>query len=105
MSYQAMRLTASEGIVRVILDRPEQRNSLNPTLMNELHQALDVAESMKECRIVVIEGSKGIFCAGMDLGQAAEHGVWQTGAAENAAREFLGLLKRFTLAGLIIVAC
>lgn len=104
MSYQAIQLATSEGMVRVTLHRPEHRNSLNPTLLHELHQALDVAESMEECRIVVIEGTRGIFSAGMDLGQAAEHGVWQNGDAERGAREFLGLLKRFTLTGRIIVA-
>ena len=104
MSYQTIRLARSEGIVRVTLDRPENRNSLNPTLLNELHQALDVAESMNECRIVVIEGTRGVFCAGMDLGQAAEHGAWQNGSAERGAREFLALLKRFRVTGRIIVA-
>lgn len=105
MSYQAIRLNTQEGIVRVTLDRPENRNSLNPMVMSELHQALDLAESTKECRIVVIEGAKGIFCAGMDLGQAAEHGAWQNGAAESGAREFLRLLKRLTLADRLIVSC
>jgi 3-carboxymethyl-3-hydroxy-acyl-[acp] dehydratase len=104
MSYQAIQLDPSEGMIRVTLNRPEHRNSINPTLLNELHQALDLAESMKECRVVVIEGTKGIFSAGMDLGQAAEHGVWQNGAAERGAREFLGLLRRLTITGRIIVS-
>lgn len=104
MSYQSIRLAQSEGLLRVTLNRPENRNALNPTLLSELHQALDIAESTSGCRIVVIAGTNGVFSAGMDLGQVAEHGAWQNGNAERGAREFLALLKRLRVTGRMVIA-
>lgn len=49
------------------LDRIEKINSLNLQVLIELHQVLNIIEESKECKIVVIEGSAGYFCTGMDL--------------------------------------
>lgn len=104
MSYQSMRLAHADGILRVTLNRPEIRNSLNPTLLRELQAALDIAESLDHCRLIVIEGVNGVFSAGMDLDKAAEHGAWQNGNAERGAKDFLALLQRLRSIGRIVVA-
>lgn len=55
------------GIARVTLDRPERRNALNRALVEELKEALDLAESDERVRVIVIAGSGPDFCAGADL--------------------------------------
>ena len=56
-----------EGILRLTLNRPEQRNALSVGLMSALSGALDRAAAHKACRVVVIAGAGPAFCAGHDL--------------------------------------
>jgi enoyl-CoA hydratase/carnithine racemase len=61
-------LEASEdGILRLTLNRPEQRNALSVGLMSALSEALERAAADKACRVVVIAGAGPAFCAGHDL--------------------------------------
>ncbi len=61
-------LEASEdGILRLTLNRPEQRNALSVGLMSALSEALERAAAEKACRVVVIAGAGPASCAGHDL--------------------------------------
>src|SRR5881275_3267813 len=56
-----------EGVLRLILNRPAQRNALSIGLMTALAEALDHAADDRNCRVVVIAGAGPAFCAGHDL--------------------------------------
>jgi enoyl-CoA hydratase/carnithine racemase len=56
-----------EGVLRLVLNRPEARNALSMALMAALRRALDTAAAMRECRVVIIAGAGPAFCAGHDL--------------------------------------
>lgn len=51
----------------VTLDRPERRNALDLEALHALDHALAAARAAG-CRVVVLRGSGGHFCAGADLG-------------------------------------
>jgi enoyl-CoA hydratase/carnithine racemase len=55
------------GVLRLVMNRPAQRNALSIGLMGALQEALERAAADKECRIVVIAGAGPAFCAGHDL--------------------------------------
>src|SRR5438045_7336281 len=57
----------SDGVLRLTLNRPAQRNALSIALMTALGEALDRAAADKECRVLVIAGAGPAFCAGHDL--------------------------------------
>jgi enoyl-CoA hydratase/carnithine racemase len=57
----------SEGLLRLVMNRPAQRNALSLGLMSALGEALERAAADKTCRVVVIAGSGPAFCAGHDL--------------------------------------
>ena len=59
--------TCEEGVLRLTLNRPAQRNALSIGLMSALGEALDRAAADKECRVVIIAGAGPAFCAGHDL--------------------------------------
>jgi len=59
--------TCEEGVLRLTLNRPAQRNALSIALMSALGEALDRAAADKECRVVIIAGAGPAFCAGHDL--------------------------------------
>src|SRR5207244_4449768 len=60
------------GILRLTLNRPEQRNALSVGLMAALSLALERAGADKACRVVVIAGAGPAFCAGHDLRELRE---------------------------------
>jgi enoyl-CoA hydratase/carnithine racemase len=56
-----------QGVLRLTLNRPAQRNALSVGLMAALSRALDRAAEDRGCRVVVIAGAGPAFCAGHDL--------------------------------------
>ena len=64
--------TVADGICRLTLNRPEQRNALSWALIAELREALAAAKADPEVRVVVLTGAgERAFCAGADLGGMA----------------------------------
>ncbi|PLC52029.1 enoyl-CoA hydratase [Pollutimonas nitritireducens] len=57
-----------QSILWLTINRPGQRNALNPNLMNEMGQAIEDAGHDRTIRAIVITGA-GVkaFCAGADL--------------------------------------
>jgi enoyl-CoA hydratase/carnithine racemase len=51
----------------ITLNRPQAMNSLTPTLIKELGEALDRAHADEAARVLVVTGAGRAFCAGADL--------------------------------------
>ncbi len=56
-----------DGIVFVILNRPEKRNAMSPELHREMCEALDALALDDTAQIVVITGAGEAFSAGQDI--------------------------------------
>jgi enoyl-CoA hydratase/carnithine racemase len=56
-----------DGVARLTLNRPKQRNALSRALMAALHEALDAIEADRSVRVAVLAGAGPGFCAGHDL--------------------------------------
>lgn len=67
-----LRATVEDGVLTLVLDRPERRNAIDPELRDALAAALDDAALDAGVRGVVIGGSGGAFCAGGDLARFDE---------------------------------
>jgi enoyl-CoA hydratase len=58
-----------DGVARVTLNRPDQRNALNAELLGSLVEAMRSASDDDAVRAVVLTGAGDkVFCAGADLG-------------------------------------
>jgi methylglutaconyl-CoA hydratase len=57
------------------LNRPEKRNALSVRLLGELVAAVRVADGNPAQRILMIRGEGPVFCAGLDLDEAADAGL------------------------------
>ena len=57
----------NEGVLEIILNRPEQLNALNLALISELTEAVSEAKQNPAVRSVLLYGSGKGFCAGGDL--------------------------------------
>lgn len=55
------------GIVILTLNRPDRLNTLDVTLVSELHAALTLIEKDESVRVVILTGAGKAFCAGLDL--------------------------------------
>ena len=66
--YETLRYAAREGVVTVVLARPERLNALDAQMKADLIHALRRAPA--DGRAVVLTGLGEAFCAGHDLGDA-----------------------------------
>ncbi|SMC86700.1 p-hydroxycinnamoyl CoA hydratase/lyase [Rhizobium sp. RU36D] len=56
-----------DGIAWVTLNRPKQRNAINPGIVWEMNAIMDALEEDDRCRVMVVTGAGESFSAGMDL--------------------------------------
>ncbi len=63
---------AEEGIVQVVLNRPDKRNALSRDLMRELCTALQGIHRDPRYRVIILRGEGPVFCAGLDLQETLE---------------------------------
>lgn len=78
------------GVGTITIDRPEKRNAMTYAMLGRFIETVGEAGADDRCRVVVITGVEGSFCAGTDLadlatipgetrgvrGEADEHDVW-----------------------------
>ena len=80
-----------DGIVWLTLNRPAQRNALDPELAGALASAVETASADPDVRVVVITGAGSAFCAGARLD--ALLAASERGDAEAVAASF-GVVER-----------
>ena len=64
---EAVQVTIENGIAWVMLNRPDKRNAMSPTLNREMNEVLDELEIDESCGVLVLTGAGDSFTAGMDL--------------------------------------
>lgn len=55
------------GVARIVLNRPEKRNSLNAPLVHAWLEALEEVRADRELKSVITKGSGPLFSSGLDL--------------------------------------
>ena len=94
MDFKTILVSDSGPIRTITLNRPARRNAMTPEMQMELTEAFEETAS-SSARAVVLTGSGGAFCSGLDLAalremqdaSAADHRA----EAERVARLFLAL--------------
>jgi trans-feruloyl-CoA hydratase/vanillin synthase len=66
-SYQTVKIEREDGIAWVILNRPEKRNAMNPTMHIEMVDVLNELAVDRETSVLVLTGAGESWCAGQDL--------------------------------------
>ena len=63
----------SDGVATITMNRPERKNALSVYVSNKMVELWEEVDRNPEIRVAVITSADcGIFCAGMDLKEAAE---------------------------------
>lgn len=65
--FETLTLTVADAIATITLNRPQQMNAFNLTMMQELIRAFDLTDADDDVRAVIVTGAGKAFCAGADL--------------------------------------
>ena len=67
--WTTVRVEVEEAVGWVILNRPEKRNAMSPTLNREMREILEELEIDADVKVLVLTGEGESWSAGMDLKQ------------------------------------
>lgn len=72
ITFRYLLVSEVDHVLTIRLNRPEKKNALNATLLNELAFALAYAHYTPDVWLVVLAAEGNVFCAGMDLKSLSE---------------------------------
>ena len=83
--YEFITTEIKNGVATVTLDRAEKRNALTRKFIGELTEFVDQVRSDGSIRLLVLQATGKVFCAGMDLAEMKSRAAaddpekeWQT---------------------------
>ncbi|WP_397364299.1 enoyl-CoA hydratase/isomerase family protein [Olleya sp. R77988] len=90
MNYENILTTTQNGITTITINRPSKLNALNKATIEELHQALDTANTDKNTKVIIVTGSgEKAFVAGADISEFANFSVEKGGKLAAKGQEIL----------------
>ncbi|MFL6142573.1 MAG: enoyl-CoA hydratase-related protein [Labedaea sp.] len=89
MADELVRYAVAGGVATITLDSPHNRNALSAQLRRELRDRLSAAAGDEATRVVVLDHTGPVFCAGMDLKEAGA-----TSSSEAGVNEFPAILEQ-----------
>ena len=94
--------SVGDGIARLTLDSPHNRNALSTRLIQHLHDGLRQAAADPTARVLVLSHTGGTFCAGADLSEAAGGDPFESTVART--RELADILRAIVESPVPVVA-
>ena len=75
MSYEFIKVSTSDRVTTVTIDRPQVMNALHPPAVREMDEAFNAFQRDPDQWVAILTGAgERAFCAGNDLKYQAEHG-------------------------------
>lgn len=96
MTYETIDYSASDGVARLVLNRPQRMNAITTQLVADLRSAIVAANDDSAVRVLILSGAGRAFCAGYDLdwgtkaedaNQRAMSGQW------DPVRDYMGMSR------------
>jgi enoyl-CoA hydratase len=103
MSYETLLYNTDEAIATITLNRPERLNTIVPPMPDELQDAVHLALTDSQVKVIVLRGAGRSFCAGFDFGGGFHHwddalttdGAWDPGRDFAIATSDAGAVPKF----------
>ena len=70
--FETLTYAVEDGLATLTLNRPEQLNTFNARMRDELIAAFDLTDADDAVRAVIVTGAGRAFCAGADLSAAGD---------------------------------
>ncbi|WP_092530529.1 enoyl-CoA hydratase family protein [Amycolatopsis arida] len=99
MADELVHYSVAGGVATITLDSPHNRNALSAQLRRELRDGLTTAVADEAVRVIVLDHTGPVFCAGMDLKEARG-----AGAADQGVNEFPEILEQIWTSPTPVVA-
>ncbi len=92
-NYTTILVKQENGVVTIILNRPEVRNAMNDLMIGELTTAFEEAGKQNDIRLVILRGNGKSFCAGADLNYMKSIAKYGFEENEKDAQKLAALFK------------
>lgn len=69
MTYTTLLVGKNEHIGIITMNRPDNLNTFNTVMAQEINRALDELEQDPDTRVIIIQGRGKAFCAGIDVNE------------------------------------
>ena len=90
MNYENILSESENGITTITINRPSKLNALNRDTIQELHEALVVANQSKDIKVIIVTGSgEKAFVAGADISEFADFNIEEGGRLAAKGQELL----------------
>lgn len=100
-----VRWAVDDQVMTIVLDGPDSMNSLTPTVLDGLSDALDDADADHSLRAIVVTGAgEKAFCVGMDIDYLGQCFADPHGKFMPFLRQYHAILRRFERIGVPVVA-
>lgn len=90
---QTLLLERQTGVLHIHLNRPDSRNAMSLTMVEELIEVLTSTAEESELRVIVLRGRGGHFCSGGDIRDMASARAMGKSAYTELNRHFGRLLE------------
>jgi len=100
MEFDLVRYELADHVATIALNRPEQRNALNPEAYRQLEAAFRQAQSDPEVRCVLLTGTDPSFCSGDDVKE-----IMAGPARETTVASLRQVRPRATPAAIAVLEC
>ena len=85
MSWETVLYEKTDGVAKIIMNRPEVLNAESTLMSKELQEAFKVAESEDDVRVIILAGAGSDFSSGHDIGSPPEWAARQEKTAQDLA--------------------
>jgi isohexenylglutaconyl-CoA hydratase len=106
---KTLLLALDGGVLHITLNRPESRNAMNRSMVEEINAVFDAVRDAEPVRAIVLRGAGGHFCAGGDLKEMMAGGLkppqpGETDPVVAFSRSFGSMLRKVGQAPQVVVA-
>ncbi|WP_447590958.1 enoyl-CoA hydratase/isomerase family protein [Aquipseudomonas campi] len=101
---ETLLLEQREGVLYVTLNRPDSRNAMSLSMVEELRAVLAAVRHDHRVRALVLRGAGGHFCAGGDIKDMASAKARGNDAYRDLNRAFGSLLEEAQCASQVLIA-
>ena len=68
MNFKYIKLNLTkEGIAKIFFSNPKNKNAFNPSMINDIKEAISFLKRSEKCRLLILSGEGNIFSSGADL--------------------------------------
>ena len=92
MDYQRILVEKNDQTKKIILNRPEKRNSLDELMIEELTDAMNKYSNDEETKSIILTGAGGNFCSGLFLDYLQKISEYDILQNKDDSRKFKNLL-------------